>query len=900
MATQGLNFQTHQFNDPTEGLQKALGAGSMFAQSLKSMQDFESEQAKLRMMQQEKDRQAKIDFEASQEKAKNIAASEALNDKSVKMDFGNEMYRGVTDQEKNAMVAKSDTELGIKSLSYADMYKGVDASKLDKDQLAERDQLLAADSDKTAKYTAGNKLAVQKRLNMLNGMGNDEAEKAAAAALGLKDDQAKSILAGDTLQQEFGNRVLDTANSPLYMQSDAQALRDFKKKYGTTAQIEASIGSADKAESMARAKLKEDIDALEAKKGALGTQLERDQVNSQIQMLQLQMQSIGSPLERASYKESSGSDSKGQTADQEYAKKLEAYLNSYKYAPSEVRDEIIKLAKGMQIRGNSPEQIGAAISASAPITKGDKDNPDSYTFSRNALADIDPDKDYLTRKHGSGSSETSYYAQAMQEKQGVIDKINALQGKKGGSGSTEMASLEKRLAELNRTPMQSAKDAAYQAGLDFAKDFNIGKYGDKQAAAAALQQTLAGNGSGNGTGATGTKTGDPSVTSKVAPTVGVFAKTEAIYKQRENADKYGLHMDKFEKDGADRPAVGYGFSIKDVNERIASHNSKLKAGEPRIQPINPALAGKGGSIKDPGQRKIIDGITSEFIERNNRVAVKNLDGLDSANPGYENLVAATSSAYHQYGSGSKIIKPLIENAKTLMAQGKHQEAINLVHASPYGISHPGRAVDLMSAIESYSGQDLNVPKDFKFASKDAAKKYYQQLSGYLKKQGANDIDTYKTMNALKKSISGQYGEDTIGTIGGSSTAAIQAKLAANPPAQQAYRPLHVVPNDQAPGVTMFRNIGPRIDNAIISYQNSQAQGAYNNSVATAKNAQAHLARLEQEKASQLQSVLTKTAYDAAYKQATPAEKLRIQAEALRKYNEMDNAAAIQNLVNNRY
>lgn len=90
---QGLNFQTHQFNDPTEGLQKALGAGSMFAQSLKSMQDFESEQAKLRMMQQEKDRQARLDAEhaedraaAQKAKAEERDLADALSTKDTKYD----------------------------------------------------------------------------------------------------------------------------------------------------------------------------------------------------------------------------------------------------------------------------------------------------------------------------------------------------------------------------------------------------------------------------------------------------------------------------------------------------------------------------------------------------------------------------------------------------------------------------------------------------------------------------------------------------------------------------------------------------------------------------------------------------------------------------------------------
>lgn len=898
----GLNFHTHQFIDTTEGLQKALGAGSMFAQSLKSMQDFESEQAKMRMMQQEKDRQAKIDFANEQEKAKNLMAAQALNQKSVKDDFGNTMYKALTDQDKNAMVAKSDAELGFKGRSYADMFGGLDTSKWSQEQLAERDQLLAADADKNALYTAGNKLEVQKRLNMLSGMSNEDAEKSAAEMLGLKSDVAKSLLSGAEQQEQFGKRVVETMNSPLFMQSDAQALEAVRNKYGSTAQIESSIRAANEAESAAR---KEKHDQIEQKKTLLGqaqTNAEKDMINKEIQILQFQMQNIGSPLERASYKESSGGGSK-KVYDEDMAAVQSKILNQYSGTKDPAfRQNVVDTINQAKQRGLLPNAVEAEIRAKlGPVGDKEEGQAQQYKLDSTLVSNMTADKDAFERLYGGGtsSSEAALYAKAVQDKQAITDKMAALVGKKGKGVELEIANLQRQLSELERTPMQSARDAAYQAGLDFAKDYNIGDYGTKKATQDKVTQALLGPKAE--AGASGSKGQEPSVTSKAAPTVGIYAKTEAIYKQRENSDKYGLHMDKFEKDGSDRPAVGYGFSIADVNKRIAAHNANLKPGEQKIAPIDAALASKGGSIKDPGQRKIIDSITSEFIEKSNAVANKNLAGLDTSNPGYENLVAATSSAYHQYGSASKVIKPIIENAKKLMSQGQYQEAINMVHASPYGISHPNRAVDLMSAIESYSGKDLNVPKTFQFASKDAAKKYYQQLSGYLKKQGAGDNDTYKTMSALQKSIVNQYGDGVVATGPyGSSTASIQAKLAENPPAMQQYRPLHVVPNDQAPLATFFKNIGPNIDNAIIGYKNDQARGAYENSLATARNAQAHLANLEKENSSKLQSVLTTTGYQAAYNKASPAEKLRIQAEALRRYNEMNNAAALQNLVNNRY
>ncbi len=880
---QGLNFQTHQFNYPTEGLQKALGAGSMFAQSLKSMQDFESEQAKLRMMQQEKDRQAKIDFANEQERAKNLLAAQALNQKAVKDDFGNTMYQALADQDKNAMVAKSDAELGFKGRSYADMFRGLDTSKWSQEQLAERDQLLAADADKNAQYTAGNKLEVQKRLNMLSGMSNEDAEKSAAEMLGLKADVVKSLLSGAEQQKQFGSRVAETMNSPLFMQSDTQALEAVRDKYGSTAQIESSIRAANEAESAARKKKHDQIEQKKMLRDRAIGDAEKDMLNKEIQILQFQMQNIGSPLERASYKESSGGGSKRKSPDQEYSDNLRSFLARYNGAPAPYRDEAVNLAARMKNEGKSPDQISAALEQAMTITRGKGDKEDKYAFNVGSLANVAPDKDYWTRKAGTSESEASMYAKAIQDKQAITDKMAALIGKKGKGVELEIANLQRQLSELERTPMQSARDAAYQAGLDFAKDYNIGDYGTKKATQDKVTQALLGPKVEPQT--SGSKSQEPSVTSKAAPTVGIYAKTEAIYKQRENSDKYGLHMDKFEKDGSDRPAVGYGFSIADVNKRIAAHNANLKSGEQKIAPIDAALASKGGSIKDPGQRKIIDSITSEFINKSNAIANKNLAGLDTSNPGYENLVAAISSAYHQYGSASKVIKPIIENAKKLISQGQYQEAINMVHASPYGISHPNRAVDIMSAIESYSGQDLNVPKTFQFASKDAAKKYYQQLSGYLKKQGAGDNDTYKTMSALQKSIASQYGEGLVG--------ANAQQSSAMSPRQEMLRILSSTQNiPTAPSAdSLINKAYVQSSNLSVAEIRAQAQSALSDF-----NRYQHMHRIQNElrtkqmeadgKSPMQLSAVKQAGLEAAFAAAkTPKERLKVISDAQLKLNE---------------
>lgn len=768
----GLNFQTHQQVDPSASLQTALGAGGMFAQTLKSMQAYDENQQKMAMMQSDRDRQAKIDFDAAQEKAKNLGALEAANTPTVTTDYGNYAYQSLQNAGKDKMIEeRKDAALnGYKPLAYKDIYAGVDTSKMDKDQLAIMQTQLASDSQKSD-YTAANKLDVLHKLNMQNGMNSEDAFKAASSRLGLSATDAAGLSAADKEQLAFGSKVEAAANNPLVQQTRGQALKEYKAKYGTTEGIEKAISQTQEAESMAAKEMQDKVAQMNAQKATMQDGEAKDNLSRQIDILKLQAESLNSPYARASLKAeaSTGSGSK-QSYRSDADKVLASYLNTYKSAPADVRNNITELANDMKSKQYSPEQISAALAGSVSKVDGIGKEPDKYVFSRSTLANQSPDTEAFQARYGakgSAESNASVYAQADKERNALLNQQAALIAQGGAKNQTAIAELDKRIAELGRSKIESARDYGTLLGQEFMREENLGGYktaleGTENRTKAKQDNIATALTSGSGVqGVTNAQSTDQPVQSG-----NVYDKTMQILKVKENSNPYGYHMDTYEKTGTDRPAIGLGFSIKDINSRIQKENVSLPDGK-KIQLLDESKASTGGSATDAGQKRVIDEVTKEFIQKNNAIAAKTWSSADTKNPAYNDLIAATTSAYHQYGGGSKVIGKVVSEAQKLMDKADYQGAINAVHKSPYGVAHPERAEDMMAAIAQYAkaenGQQLSVPTGFKFASKAAADKYYAQTEKYLKSQKANDTDVYKTLYGLKQSMNNQFGEQNSGS-----------------------------------------------------------------------------------------------------------------------------------------
>lgn len=902
----GLNFQTHQQADPSASLQTALGAGGMFAQTLKSMQAYDENQQKIAMMQSDRDRQAKIDFDAAQEKAKNLGALAAANNPTVTTDYGNYAYNALENAGKAGYIEeKKDTALkGYKPLAYKDIYAGVDTSKMSPEEMSIMQTQLAADSQKSD-YTAANKLDVLHKLNMKSGMSSEDAYKAASDRLGLSASDTAGLNSAVKEELAFGNKVETGANNPLFQQTRGQALKQYRDKYGTTEGIEKAISSTQEAESLAAKEMQQQISQLNDKKATMSDQNAKDTIDRQIDILKLRTESLNSPYAKASLKAeaSAGGDSK-QSYRSDVQSVLGSVLDQNRLATDTVRNELVNLAKNLEAKQFSKEQIATALKNSVLVAKGGKNEPDVYTYKESSLVNQPSDTEAFQARYGSkGSIEAnaSVYAQADKERNALLNQQAALIAQGGSKNNVAIAELDKRIAELGRSKIESARDAGTLLGQEFMREENLGGYATALEGTEKRTKAKQDNIASTLTGGSSVKGGGTSPLQQPAQNGNTYDKTMQILKAKENSDPYGYHMDKYEKTDTDRPAIGLGFSIKDINARIQKENVALPAGQ-KIPLLDESMASKGGSATDAGQKRVIDAVTKEFIERNNAIATKTWNSADTKNPAYNDLIAATTSAYHQYGGGSKVISKVVSEAQKLMDKADYQGAINAVHKSPYGVAHPERAEDMMAAIAQYAkaenNQQLSVPQGFKFASKAAADKYYTQTEKYLKSQKANDTDVYKTLYGLKQSMNNQFGYQSSNSAQQQS---LQSQLAAlKEPVGQATVPLKVVPNDQAPLATWFGNIPARIENVGINHNNAVANTTYQNSVATAQNAKAHLADLEAKKVAELQSTLTKTGYADAYKKATPAEKLRIQAEALRRQTEMDNAASLQNLVNNRY
>jgi len=207
----GLNFQQGHYQDPLASLQASIGAGSMFAKTLSSMQQFDQDEAKLQMMRQDRDRQAKIDAQnesdralASKEKEYNLGAEKAVNDTQAKADLGNQMFQhGLTNQEQSMLVNQSDSQIKATNAGFkvSDSLAGIDRTKLNAAQQKRYDELALADGSLNTKsidgkdsYNISTKLGLLKDSYALSGLGEKEAYDKAAKSLGISTTSEQGVL----------------------------------------------------------------------------------------------------------------------------------------------------------------------------------------------------------------------------------------------------------------------------------------------------------------------------------------------------------------------------------------------------------------------------------------------------------------------------------------------------------------------------------------------------------------------------------------------------------------------------------------------------------------------------------------------------------------------------------
>jgi hypothetical protein len=800
---QGLNFQTHQYVDPSEQLQKSLGAGGMFAQTLKGMQQFDQDEAKLQMMRQDRDRQAKLDAEHTEDRA---AVKKTLEEENALKDA---MYGKATNYDATSSFEQLEKQGGKKFTDA--LYKG--------------------------------------------------------------DVKA------DDMQVKLGNTIVDQyMYNQTYAPSELERVDKFITEKGGIGSVGGSIkdayGKAQANAVAAKAAISEKRDLLSSKKADYETAGRKDEFDKQMKLFDMQMRANDSDAVAASRAERSGSEGTAgkDKFDSQYGNVGSNIMNNpmVRNMSGPMKTEIATTLKQFQDRNVNPAIASAAILNKIEGT-GDKTDAGVYTeykFSRPHVEDITgmTPAERLAYDGGKEGRDSSVYEANRVTRNKLFGDYQKAVASGVGENDAQLQDISSKIAKLDRTQGQIYHDEAHDTWKKFLTD-NMEGYKDPDAALEAGKKPL--NAIIPGTEKT-TKT----VETKAVGVPGFSAKIKAfqlpnnytalssdrkaqdamlsqaslsLIKNDEgngkNGKRYEPYADKVkQEDGSTRNAgmvMGHGVKVSEFQDQ--------------------ALGGKKYDPTNAKHREIFDKYEEKRLLDLVPLARKQAAALGLP----AEAIPVLASMDHQLGKGwMSDFKGSVQNIK----DGQYDVAIQRIRDSKWNrVQTPERAqkfIDMLGAVKE------------------------------MKEGGSNWFATHAPKSEYDSSLTAKAPPAKVDIL--------QSRIASSAPVQQSYVPLKVVENDQAPLDTGIRNIMPRINNAVTAHQNNVAQATYENGIDIAKNAKAHLANIEKEKASRLDSVLTKTGYDAAYKNATPAEKLRIQADALRKYSEMQNAAALQNLVNNRY
>jgi hypothetical protein len=765
---QGLNFQTHQYVDPSEQLQKSLGAGGMFAQTLKGMQQFDQDEAKLQMMRDDRARQAKIDAQneadraaAAAKEAADLGLQQALFQGAVKDDVATTGYQALSDSDKAALNSK-------------DSYAGYNAGAIDNIsmlKMLEEKGVTKGDSvydDLSYKIAnGGNTLNANDSVETLanvykkTGMKDADAISAAASKFGISSSDASNILSTNQRQREFGALANKMSTEVPYQKSKSEITHDYLQKMSAegkviTGNMYAAATKTLEEDNIAMAKQREKIVDLEAKIAAGKGAIDEKQWATALEMEKIRMQNLQHGMNLLAGG-SDGGNSQGYNQSNVKRSYQSDALNAATEAVKSIKDSgnekntvavnnAYTMVEGMMRNNASPAQIKQAVLRSlVGSNSGEKESAfNKLKFDSKLATTTGTMSEADAAMYTSAMKNAGPEAKAAYEAEAASSMALLKQMASGGQAQAyaQLAALNKQYADLNRTPGQAmddtAKNEVRQWAIDQGLSGAVTVNNNERALAAKVEKTARAErekllpASPTSKDSSGTKTGDP-----------LYDKASAILSKKENPDPYGIHADKYESTGNIRPAIGKGFLLADVNKEFA------KAGLPTIDVTKP---GWNKYKLNADQKKVVDQFEYNFISRGLAASKSALSKLDPSNAGYNDIVAGVNSGFHQYGSGSKVMKPVIDNVQKLILEKKFQEAIDYTANSPYGRAYPERAVDLMDGIQSYAKADgykgkLVADKKFGFKDKASFIKFYNEVDKWT--EGMDPNDREKTLKGLR-------------------------------------------------------------------------------------------------------------------------------------------------------
>jgi hypothetical protein len=863
---QGLNFQTHQYVDPSTQLQQSLGAGGMFAQTLKGMQQFDDDNVKIDMMRHEQARQAKIDAQndaaialSAKEKAYNMGAEKAVNDTQVRADLGNLMYqKGLTGPEQAMLVNQSDSQINATNAGakVSDALAGIDRTKLNADQQKRYDQLASADGNLNTTsdngkdtYNVATKLGLLKDAYALGGIGETDAYNKAAKTLGISNDSEQGVIKSNNEENAFVNRYTNLAAiDPLFGQTKLDKLADYQAEWVKlhpedkdfmTSAVNGLQSSLNAANGAAIAERKKELDTLLAQKAALGDNVKNADLDNSIKMAQMRITAAGheESSENGLAKAIAGLASGGSNLSREdkfsinLADQLRQYATSSK---PEVGQNIIDAYRQAKEKGYSAAETRALVQGGIHADGiPEKNQGQAYKFDNKAMFDKGPSKAY-TDSNDYVAIRQQQIATNDAQKEAEFAQLQKLLAAKGGSSG--LAALDKQIYDVQRTPQEAYTQAAMQAGKDFAYDEDLAGHKGIADAQAIADQAAMNKFHADAVGGTppsaGTSTGKTTTDTGVkVPTSGSAFELAKNFITQGEGHGFKVYMDHEFKDGKtiDRPATYLGVAVSDANSAIDQYNTANKTKIPYV-------GTNIGYAPTPDQTKIISSFADNHMKQSMDMAYKYVG--DTGNKDTNDLLAAGSAnMLHQYGDNSEVAKRLIAKVVDSVKSGNGDEAIKTIMKSSYGDAYSDRALAFASAVKAIPGLNTTInPESLitKYDAKTAAARYSATAAG-LKKSGLSVDDQNQVLANLQNRfkadhINLDYKIDPLGFT--SPTNVMQKDTDKNriidltsqinsiaPHAVVPIKQLQVVEHDERPLATWLSNLPTRYENMVAENTN---------------------------------------------------------------------------------
>lgn len=561
-----LNFQQHQYQDPTAALQQSLGAGGIFSKTLSQWAEDDAMAQKMELARKE---QARQDYEfemrkKDREKAEQQERTSAdFMTKMMNPDMQQSAAEGLESAAKETGMIGKMTDTGDKSITGYDASRTTDIadlrSKLAADQNlmkgnAVRDTLLNADFDKSfsGDYTFGSKARALIEGYRATGMGADEASSAAAKALGVNGDLVKSAVGVESTGNEYNRLLDDMASKPNFQKSGMETANDFLAEEARlhperfNVEADGSIGSyknlnilssvANQRDAYSKAiqENKAKIDAMREKLATGVTDAERNALEMQLKMLELKTRADesylkaagrgGSGIELSDGTYLGGSKGGATKYQKEVAGVLkdvmsaigsEAWANS---ANSAERSKILSAYNNAVAAGVRPEVLSTALLGSFTVDKGEdgepprlvyKDNDAKLTFKdkRNIMSNEEI-LAYNGIGYDSGASQADIKALADKNRLDTQKQISMLADYASKADANKLATLRANIANLEAPAGERTFADAKSYALDILRQ--------KGLAGGSTQPTVetpktkvefggtggTGSGSGSGTGLT--------------------------------------------------------------------------------------------------------------------------------------------------------------------------------------------------------------------------------------------------------------------------------------------------------------------------------------------------------------------------------------------------------------